>query len=488
MVIGYQRPATKAHRRADMLYRITVTIFKLLSLPFKLLLGRALTKAITKAKTTTNSKNIIHQVDTPKGLKIAMTLEVPRELELDFLNYRSETYLPPMTTGVAEELALMLHNKNQPKVANLEILMQMYLSSSGALMTHWSDNEDCYITSFDVMKAPLWKGHVFDISHFKFSPERNFYCAIDKLGNTYDVEHSNWQSIINHLVYQYTIVIPMASHNWVHFAYPDSFAAAVFRKLSRDSVLYKLLYPHTRFTNRINYQAVYIQLSTDNTPSLKNRLTPWKCFPLYGEDFKQGILENTANHYIDMNHHFNFPESMDTRIPYFEFLNCYYLAIESFVNQIAPYIDQRDYQTVVGYMEEKLPGFKQGDLIKSLSLLIWQASVLHTVEHMSYYQLAMDYGFTDLKSPLPNQFSLDDLPRYNRFKLRSFLKIFGRFNSNDILDQRISNYKSYQFEPGSTLETIAKHFSEDLKAVDHHLNQKNNAILALDEIVQSVCF
>jgi hypothetical protein len=471
-----------------MLYQITVTLLKGLSLPFKLLLNRTLSKAIIRAKTITNSKKIIQQVDTPHGRKIAMTLEVPRDLELDFLNYRSETYLPPMTTGVAEELALMLHKRNHPKVANLDILMQMFLSSSGALMTRWSDSEDCYVTSFEVMKAPLWKGHVFDITHFKFSPKRDFYCAIDKSGNSYDSQHANWQSIINHLVYQYTIAIPMASHNWVHFAYPDSFSAAVFRKLSRDSVLYKLLYPHTRFTNRINYQAVYTQLSTDNTPSLKNRLTPWKCFPLYGEDFRQGILENTSNHYVDMKHHFSFPESMDTRIPYFDFLKRYYLVIEKFVSQVAPHIDQQDYQKVAAYMEERLPGFQYADLVKSLSLLIWQVSVLHTVEHMSYYQLAMEYGFSDLQSPLPNTFSIDEVPRYNRFKLRSFLKVFGRFNSNNILDQRLDNYKSYQFEPDSTLENAARQFAEALKTLDNDLHQEKNDILPLDEIVQSVCF
>lgn len=471
-----------------MLYQITVTLLKGLALPFKLLLNRTLSKAIIRAKATTNSKKIIQQVDTAHGRKIAMTLEVPRELELDFLNYRSETYLPPMTAGVAEELALMLHKKNQPKVANIEILMQMFLSSSGALMTRWNSNDDCYVTSFEVMKAPLWKGHVFDITEFKFSPNRDFYCAIDKLGNRYDSQHANWQSIVNHLVYQYTIAIPMASHNWVHFAYPDSFAAAVFRKLSRDSILYKLLYPHTRFTNRINYQAVYTQLSTDNTPSLKNRLTPWKCFPIYGEDFRQGILENTSNHYFDMKHHFGFPESMDTRIPYFNYLKRYYLVIEKFVSQIAPHVDQSDYQIVATYMEERLPGFKQSDLVKSLSVLIWQVSVLHTVEHMSYYKLAMEYGFTDLQTPLPNPFSLSEVPRYNRFKLRSFLKVFGRFNGNNILDQRLGNYKSYQFEQGSTLESAARQFSEELTTLNNELNQEGNNILSLDEIVQSVCF
>jgi hypothetical protein len=427
-------------------------------------------------------------VEAPKGKKIAMTLEVPRELELDFLHYRSDTYVTPMTMGVAEELGLMLHSKNLPASPNVKTLCQMFLASSGALMTQWSEQERCFVVTFEVMKSPLWKGHEFRIDTFMFEPEREYFVITDTLGERYQPGDERWETAMNHLVYQYTISIPMASHNWVHFAYPDSFAAAVFKKLSRESVLYKLLYPHTRFTNRINYQAVYIQLSTDNSPSLKNTLTPWKCFPMYGDDFKNGILENTSNHYSNMNYHFDFPDKMDARIPYFDFLKRYYQVIQKFVGKIAPHIDQRDYSDIEFYMQRMLPGFEKSNRVKSLSTLIWQVSVLHTVEHMSYYRLAMEYGFTDLQKTISEEFSHGDVSRFNRFKLRSFLRVFGRFNKSAVLDQRIENYKSYQFEEGSELETIAIEFVRDLKTLESQLKKEGNNILELEQIIQSVCF
>ncbi|WP_144394148.1 hypothetical protein [Pleionea sediminis] len=471
-----------------MLVPLTSFVFKVLFYPLKLLLKEAIAKAIKRAKRSDNTLDFIHRVDEPKGRKIAMTLEVPRELELDFLNYRSETYLKPMTSGVAHELALMVCGKNRPKPPTNEVVSRMFLSSAGALMTRWLDEESCYFVDFKVMKAPVWQGYSFDIESFKFNPEKDYYLIKDVQGNTYEPDHARWSTALNHLVYQYSVVIPMASHNWVHFTYPDSFAAAVFKKLNRDSVLYKLLYPHTRFTNRINNQAVYVQKSTDNSPSFKNKITPWKCFPVYGSEFREGVLENTANHYDEFENHCRFPERMDTRIPYFDFLKHYYDVIENFVNKVTDYIDEDDYERIQTFIESVIPGFSQCDKVKCLSILIWQVSVLHTTEHMSYYDLAKDYGFTELKYPISECFKIDEVSNYNRYKLRCFLNVFGRFNPSKILDQRIENYHSYQFEKGSELEKYAIEFVANLRAVDAKMKKENNQILELNKIVQSVCF
>ena len=37
--------------------------------------------------------------------------------------------------------------------------------------------------------------------------------------------------------------------------------------------------PHVRFTNRINYQALWIQRSSDNAPTFKKKLVPWLSVP-----------------------------------------------------------------------------------------------------------------------------------------------------------------------------------------------------------------
>ncbi|NVJ58864.1 MAG: hypothetical protein HWE27_00670 [Gammaproteobacteria bacterium] len=471
-----------------MLVTLLASLFKILFFPFKLLFKIAINKAIKNAKLADSVPKIIHRVDEPKGRKIAMTLEVPRESELDFLHYRSETYIRPMTMGVAEELALMACGNNHPKTPDINTICQMFLSSAGALVTQWSESEKLYIAEFNVMKAPLWDGYAFDILNFKFNQKSERFFINDKHGNSYTPDHRHWQTALNHLVYQYTITIPMASHNWVHFSYPDSFAAAVFKRLSRDSVLFKLLYPHTRFTNRINYQAVYVQKSTDNTPSFKNKITPWKAFPVYGNEFRQGVLENTSNHYDDIQQHFDYPNTMDTNIPYFDFLKRYYDVVEAFVEKVAPFIEESDYEAVNNYIEQTLPGFSKHNMVQAISILIWQVSIFHTTEHMSYYNFAKEYGFTELKRPITEDFHINDVSEFNRFKIRCFLNVFGRFNKSKYLDQRLENYHAYHFESGSELEKFAIEFVSKLQMIDSELKKENNQILELNKIVQSVCF
>lgn len=53
--------------------------------------------------------------------------------------------------------------------------------------------------------------------------------------------------------------IPGIGHSWVHFLFPDAVAATVANNLPRNSVLYKLLEPHTRYTSRINWEALGVR-------------------------------------------------------------------------------------------------------------------------------------------------------------------------------------------------------------------------------------
>lgn len=47
---------------------------------------------------------------------------------------------------------------------------------------------------------------------------------------------------------------PGLSHNHVHFVLPSALAVLSRKLLNPDGVLYKVLYQHFRFTERINYQ------------------------------------------------------------------------------------------------------------------------------------------------------------------------------------------------------------------------------------------
>jgi hypothetical protein len=60
------------------------------------------------------------------------------------------------------------------------------------------------------------------------------------------------QSAMNTLCY----FGPGIAHSWVHFLFPDAVAATVHNDVPRNSVLYRLLEPHTHYTSRINWEAL----------------------------------------------------------------------------------------------------------------------------------------------------------------------------------------------------------------------------------------
>lgn len=471
-----------------MLKSLVKKFCKILVSPLKTVLSRALTNAYSGLSELDNSSDIVNMVPDAEGNSIALTTKVPRDLEQDFLDYRSATYFKPMTDGVAQEFALLLLRENKPQKADVIVLQKMFLHSAGALLTEWSEEEECFVSDFSVFHAPVWKGYYQEIEYFKCNPSKNFYRIIDKAGKVYSPDDSDWETAVNHLVAAYTVGIPVASHNWVHFCYPELMGAAVFHTLTKGSVLYRLLHPHVRFTNRINYQVLWVQKSTNNTPSMKDKLVPWKSFPIYADDFRFGVLKNTYKHYQQIEQHFANPQGFDQRIPYYGFLKKYYEVIERFTKSVEFSIDADEYQRLAIYVDEYLPGFKKIEMRRALATLIWQVSVLHGTEHFSYFDLAKVYGFSEIKTPISTPLKLENVSLYNRFKLRCFLNIFVIFNPNPKLNQQLSNVSAYQFSEGSKLGQCANQFRLELKALDNELRSKDQAIIALDNMVQSVCY
>lgn len=470
-----------------MVYFLSSVISIIIS-PFYLFLKFGLSKALKDAKKKDNHLNFIQQTSASDGREIPFPVTVPRDLEIEFLNYRSNTYLSPMTWGVAKELALMITGENRPKPINIDVLCDFFMRTAGAQLTQWNNETQLFEVTFEKVRPPFWVGATKDVTYFHFNQQTKTYRIGDRFGNEYTPEHERWQTAMYHLLYMYSIGIPMGSHNWVHFAFPDTMASMVFTELNRSSVLYKLLCPHSAFTVRINNQALFIRRSTENTPKLKDTLTPWKCYPIYGRDFFDGVVENTANHYEKADLHLNLPDTLDEKIPYFKFLKAYYQVIENFVRKVEPHIDEKDLVLVEAALAKHMPEIERGQIIKYISIFIWQVSVVHSTEHASFAKIAKDYGFSELKTPITQPFQADEISAFNRFKFRCFLNTFVTFNPTPLLDQRLANYRSYQFEEGSELESIAKSFANELRELEMELGKNGETIVQTDEMVQSVCF
>ena len=470
-----------------MFNRILAYLFYPLFLPLNILLRFALYKAKKQAESLSNDIEEVAMVNSELG-QIPVTVKTTKATELDFIKYRSTTYLAPMTWGVAEEFTAMVSKSNKPQPINEEILVRIFTETAGANKTKWDEKRQSYVVDFSCFSAGVWDGYYQDVLEFEFNTERSHYAIIDRQSNRYTPNHSNWHSCLLHVICAYSIFVPAAAHNWIHFAFPDTIATAVYHKLPKDTVLYHLLAPHARFTNRINQQALWVQKSTDNYPDLRHKLIPWLCFPFYGEHFRNGVLYNTAQKYQSLNTHFMMPQNLDTSIPYFAYLKAYFEVINKFINKINTYIEKESYEILANYVDSYLPGFKEFDKTQILSVFIWQVGIWHLTDHLTYFPYAKEYGFTEIRKPITEPFSLSEVSSYDRYCFRSFLNVFVMFNPNPKLNQSLLNIDAYNFPKDSELYAAAVSFRDDLLEIDRQLKAKNLQFVPIEKHIQSVCF
>lgn len=470
-----------------MLNQIVTYLLYPLVLPLNILLKLAIYKARKDSASLGNGEEVVKVVQSDFG-QTPLTVKVPREAELDFIDHRSITYVGPSSWGVARQLADLLLQSNKPEPIDEHILVRMFTETSGSQITYWDEKRQCYVADFSCYLAGVWEGYYQDVLEFEFDVKRAHYAIIDREGNRYTPDDPNWNSCLLHIALIYTIVIPLAAHSWMHFGFPDGIADMVNHKLPRNTFLYQLLAPHCRFTNRINYQALWVNKSTKNYPDLRHSLVPWLCMPTDVENVRKSALYNITKHYKEINQHFSLPEDLDGSIPYYFYLKSYFPAIENFLKKISHYIEEDAYNMLADYMETYYPGFKQIDKVRVLSVFIWHVGIWHLLDHQSYVPYVRKYGFTVLRKPITDSFSAKEISSYNRYRVNNFLNVFARFNPNPNLDQRLLNIESYGFTENSEPHAAAVAFREDLIETDRRLKEKGMAFLPVEEHIQSICF
>lgn len=404
--------------------------------------------------------------------------------ELDFLKWRSPTYVEPMSNGAVDEAVAALKGRNSPEAFDASTLARMAMNCTAAYLL--KKEGDFFV--LDLAGISIFSYRAMTISQFLFNLERNEFIIIEISGRMHKPGDPLWETALTHTMASITIACPAGAHNWVHFALPDAAASVHDRMTQQDTTLWRLLAPHLRFTNRINYQAVWLQASTNNAPTLRKALVPWLSLPFYPDQFRGGVLRNTARHYSSLPRHFNLPSELDSEIPYFQFLKAYYGVVERFVAAIDPELEQSAWDEFARGMDDELPGFIHIPRIKALSVLLWQVGVVHICDHLSFFDFGMRYGFMRVPRTLNTAFTQKDVGRWDRWKTRNFMKTFVTFNPNPNLDQSLLNIDAYGFPQNSPASKAATQFKQNLLALDAQLAAEGHAIVPVNRMIQSVCF
>jgi hypothetical protein len=302
---------------------------------------------------------------------------------------------------------------------------------------------------------------------------------------------------MNQLIGWYTQLVPGALHNWVHFHMPDAISdiVAYFHADMRNSVLGHLLAPHVRFTAMINSLGVFRQEATDNKPDepgcCGTYKKPWGGIRTTGEEFRMGVIENTAHNYEDMVKFCQKCPDFDISIPYFFFLRSHYEVIKKFVTAVAPYIDPKDYGWLVSKLKTYNCNIERVPMIDFLTAFIWQVGIVHVTDHMSFTVQSLEYCFNQPSEDIYVPFSVSDVNVWDRWRTRNEFNMFFGYHPNPSVKHHMADVENYMFSTFDKIpecEAAAQQFKQDILAMDAALREARIHIYPVWGMPQSVCF
>jgi len=310
--------------------------------------------------------------------------------KLDFMQNRRFVYYWRFTFWTCYEITKMFAGLQTIPLISDSQLIYVIMNSVCAHSVSWCEEKSMFLFHMKGFESlTLFKGFFFDARKVYIKEDYSKIIIVMYNGKEFhsDCEHDldNYKQAKLHLQICMTYYVPGLAHNHVHFVLPSTICVKSKQVLNKKGYLYKLLSPHFRFTEAINYQAIRIGKATNNKRSIIDRLfVQWQAFPVTMEQFVIGIAEKCESYYCKLEEedqfaqkktkdehltsneicevlsddslkekkvvkpkkrcHDIFPPKFVTnkkisQIPYMKFLRGYYFVVRSFIEEIQHFID-----------------------------------------------------------------------------------------------------------------------------------------------------
>ena len=247
--------------------------------------------------------------DTAPGMKDIIAVDHVKTYK--FLWQRAYLYIEPMTWGLAKYLADYVVGEQNFKIISDRDLQFVLVSCVMALNIHFDEDDWISISFHGFRRYKLHEGFYACAREVKMKKDyskmvvKMFNYESQQIDTYYWDENEkpsdDWKLVKLHL--QQAIMIQSAgrSHTYVHFMLPNSASVALDAvELPKTSVLRGLLEPHFTHTEAINYMALHIGNSSNNTNTFWNRLFfLWQPFPMAMEQFIGEIARRTFKFYYN---------------------------------------------------------------------------------------------------------------------------------------------------------------------------------------------
>jgi hypothetical protein len=454
--------------------------------PAHLMMKRGLRSSMAKARKAPRVTSMLARDETTAGVPTARQMDAP--VELDYLEHRSAAYVRELVLDSAREAARAIAGENAAEVVSDSELARNFMGSPAAFITTRSRADDAWVLDCAFMRHDeWWNKDAFEVTRFVFEPHRDLYEIHDVHGHVHRPDDSTWIGARRKLIAQISLWTPLMGHAWAHFWLPDVIAATVHESLPRDTNLYRLLAPHTRFANRHNHAGLWIQRASNNAPTRSKRLVPWLTMPMRALTLRKAVTDSARSYH--QKDHFTLPERFDRRIPYFAMLGSYFDTTEAFIDQLLPELEADVYTAWAKRVEEWYPGFTKVPMKRALAMLVWHMGIAHSADHQTYVSWARRYGTAEV-DPSIDALSTKKPNTYDRYRFLAFLNNFADYRPPPTgLDLRlVTSDAAYRFPVGSAAERSAKDFIRGLRATEARLKQAGHDLIPLDEIVRAICF
>lgn len=280
-------------------------------------------------------------------------------------------------------------------------------------------------------------------------------------------------------------------HPLLHFPL-DSINAITKTALPKNHILFRLLYPHLRFTLPLENAVL-----TYKSSLLQAKW--WMSYAPYPGEAK-GLRELLVQGYMGIKGNDSYPEYKYSMKPpkvwasYGDFQDRYYDAFYQFVAEILKDVKSDDYFVAcwAKWISQNVPGFPnekeifEGDnLIQAVAFYMWGVTVGHTVDHYNY-------GGMDIqKIPL----RLRQAPPIRGTKMKSRRKLTkfwdnAKYNMAQILFYRPTTVThlidtEYEFVFNSQ-NAAAETFFKKLRELDQKFEQEGIQYIPLNKIARSI--
>lgn len=281
-------------------------------------------------------------------------------------------------------------------------------------------------------------------------------------------------------------------HPLLHFPF-DAINAISKTALPKEHILFKLIYPHCRFT--LPLEDAVLNGKESILRNWRNQI--YGCYP----GPSAGLQDQFVTGYKGLIGNSSYPAYQYPLDPpkiyskYGDFLQAYYDTIYNFVSEVMSEVAPNDPHVWawLNYIHRWTPGIPDADTMIAkkkvnslIAIFIWNVSVAHTLDHQSFGSLPMDKISMRLRIPPPCSTNIPEIDyskivkTVDTFKFEMAMKMFYRPSTVTFLHDTNYNFTSSKLIAANTK------FLQELRMTNERL--KNNRIMDLKDISRSIQF